>query len=811
MLRRFEWIQDEGYFRDFCWDKSIPDFARINVIYGNNGSGKSSLARVLDGLRSADRGHKKASIVVDENGNHRSTNGEADPVFSRVLVYSEEYVARSHRFRDGNADMDAVLTLGQRTAEDEEQLEILRSEQQMLNGERMTLAASQAAIERDLERTYGRVAQAVVDDASRAGGMYVSRGTYSVGRVKSRLGQLRDQLVALPPAELAVKRQLISGDNKEHLPTSGFSLAVRDDVVHRAKRLLATTPVTIVLDTLRVHPGASGWVQQGARLHRDTRTCAFCGGSLTRDRKEQIEKHFSGEVAQLQRELGDLDRELRKAQSEAESIAQRIPASGLLFEDLRQQFDAAAHAARDQVVALKEWSTELCARLASKQANVLAAVEYDLAAPPAIDGTVLEGLRDELNQRVNKHAQLVQVAAQAVELHHLQSEAGQIDDLLQIRSNNGDRLEKIADRLDEIATEIARLETSEGDPVPSAQVLTREVARLLGRKELQFETSGKRYRVMRNGSPATGLSVGERTAVTLVHFLETVARFDRAGGNPIVVIDDPVSSLDSNVFMGISTYIWSAAVSVTKDHVGQLFLLTHNFDLFRQWDIQLDKLPKGRRGLRDQFPAELYELRGRHVMVAGDIRRRPVLTFWPESAAAHTKLRSSYHHAFLLMAQAHHDLQILDTLEKRLDAQLLFPNLIRRVLESFLAFKRPDQTGDFTSAMRQTTAMLEDAGYEGDAEALRQQLTRYTHAYSHSETPDTNDVVNPDEIAGALTAAFRFMKQLDAGHFRGLCEVVGVDPDELVSPAVDGNEFSAPASDSGRGALVPRDVQRQPC
>lgn len=52
--------------------------------------------------------------------------------------------------------------------------------------------------------------------------------------------------------------------------------------------------------------------------------------------------------------------------------------------------------------------------------------------------------------------------------------------------------------------------------------------------------------------------------------------------------------------MGISTYIWSAAVSLTKDHIGQLFLLTHNFELFRQWDIQLEslhKLPTGDRCL----------------------------------------------------------------------------------------------------------------------------------------------------------------------------------------------------------------------
>jgi wobble nucleotide-excising tRNase len=791
MLRRFEWIRDGGYFCDFRCDTSLPDFGRINVIYGNNGSGKSSLARVLDGLRSDADGYQKISIVLDDNGNRRVTDGHADPVFSRVLVFNEEYVARSHRFRDGNADMEAVLTLGQRTAEDEERLELLRAERQTLTEERAGLAARQSRIARDLEDTYGRVAQAVVDDASRAGGIYASRGNYSTARVKNRLRDLADQLVALQSGELAAKKHLISADNKDQLSASGFSLAARDGIAETAKRLLAITPVTIVLDTLQAHPEASAWVQQGAGLHQDLETCAFCGGPLSGTRKEQIEKHFSDNVAQLQRDLEDLDRELRKAESEAESIAQRVPACGLLFDDLRQHFDVETQAVRGQVAAFKQWCAELRAKLASKRDNVLIAVAYDLASPPTVDGAALAQIRDRHNQRVNEHAHLVQTAAKAVELHHLQSNQDRISDLLSRQSSASGRLMEVADRLEEIAREITGLESAEGDPTPSAQVLTREVARLLGRKEIQFEASGKRYRVLRNGSPATGLSVGERTAVTLVHFLEMVARFDAAAGKTIVVIDDPVSSLDTNVFMGISTYIWSAVVSTTKDHVDQLFLLTHNFELFRQWDIQLENLHKG-RGMPALFPAELYELRSRHVTVAGTQRRRPALSKWPESPGARKKMRSSYHHAFLLMTKAHEALKKEDTVENRMDAQLLFPNLIRRVLESFLAFKHPDQTGDFTSAMRQTTAMLEAAGYGGNAEALRQQLTRYTHAYSHSESPDTNEAVNPDEIASALAAVFNFMQFLDEGHFRGLCRVVGVEPVHLVPPTADEGKPSRP-------------------
>lgn len=781
MLRRLEWIRDGGYFNDYRWDASLPDFKRINVVYGNNGSGKSSLARVLDGLRSTDDGHLQVSISLEDGGAVRTTNGQADPVFNRILVFNAEYVDRSHRFRDGNADLEAVLTLGQRTAEDEQRLEQFREEQQKLLTEHDERTKEQRGVARQLEQAYTRAAQAIVTDVSRAGGIYASRGSYSVARVKTRLAQLHDQLATLGTDDLAAKKNLISSDNRGQLRPGGFVLSIRDDLIPTAKRLLETTPVTIVLDTLKAHPEATGWVQDGIALHKDVDVCAFCGGFLDANRKDKIDKHFSNEVAQLQRDLGDLVTELEKAESEADSLSGRIPASGLLFDDLREPFEADAQVVCGQVVAFKDWCSELRAKLTSKQANVLATVVYDLPDAPAIDGSTLGGLRDQHNRRVSDHSQLVQEAAKAIELHHLKSEDAEVSSLLEQQETVEARLTEVSDRLEELATEIAGLETAEGDPTPSAQVLTREVARLLGHNELRFESSGKRYRVLRDGEPAKNLSVGERTAITLVHFLETVAKFDSAGGKPIVVIDDPVSSLDSNVFMGISTYIWSAAVSQTKDHMCQLFLLTHNFDLFRQWDIQLEKLNKG-RGMAAQFPTGLYEFRSRHVARAGSVRRRPLIATWPESPGARKKMRSSYHHAFLLMAQAHQNLKDQDTLENRLDARLLFPNLIRRVLESFLAFKRPEQTGDFTKAMRETTVMLESTGYDGDAEALRQQLTRYAHAYSHSETPDTNEVVNPDEIASALAAVFTFMKQLDNGHFSGLCDVVGIDPELLVAP-----------------------------
>jgi hypothetical protein len=122
-------------------------------------------------------------------------------------------------------------------------------------------------------------------------------------------------------------------------------------------------------------------------------------------------------------------------------------------------------------------------------------------------------------------------------------------------------------------------------------------------------------------------------------------------------------------------------------------------------------------------------------------------------------------------------------MENRLDAQLLFPNVIRRILETFLAFKRPEWMGQFDLAMRNSAELLREADYQGDADALRLRLTRYTHANSHSESPATDTTVSPDEIKTAIEAVFEFMNQIDQPHFEGLCSVTGIDREVILRAA----------------------------
>ena len=724
MLRCFASIKSCGIFEDYKWNSTVPDFERINLIYGTNGSGKTSLSRALDALSSDGSGIANVSIRMSDadKTNDRVSGRVHDPEFNRIFVFSDGYVNRSHDF-GGDTEVEAVLSLGERTVEDEKRVADLT---ELIEAAEVDLGKATKAdrgAEKALDDEYKSVAQAIVTALHRAGGSYASNSNYSKAQARAKFSGSHADWVLLSDADKDAALATVNSDERARVPSKTYSFSVRDGLAQEIADALTLSPVSVVLDTLQSHQAAASWVEQGRHLHEGIDQCIFCGGSLSDQRKRQIEQHFSDEVEAAQRLVDGLIREVEAAQTAVEQLLGDGAVAGLLFEDLRAGFQTAHDGAKAEAEQVSGWLTGVLRALQTKRANVVSSLTFEVATAPSVDGSALEAAIHAHNERVAQHATLVQAAAKKVELHLLKESETKVAGLVTAVADAAKAKRELEKGLAENREEVAALENVEGDPLPSAGVMARELTRILGRSELSFELlpDGKHYRVTRHGRPARDLSTGERTAITLIHFLESVKRADTGQAKPIVVIDDPVSSLDGGAAMGISTYIWSEVVS--KSHIEQVFLLTHNFELFRQWDIQIDGLPGGpaRRGASNNrgFTSNCYELIAPHRDLDGTPKRVPAFILWPPSEDTRVKVRSAYHHAFITAARAHIALAADSTMEKKLDAQLLYPNVLRRMLETFLAFKSPATVGNFTTAMREHGAALESAGYQGDADSLR--------------------------------------------------------------------------------------------
>src|SRR5699024_6382428 len=133
---------------------------------------------------------------------------------------------------------------------------------------------------------------------------------------------------------------------------------------------------------------------------------------------------------------------------------------------------------------------------------------------------------------------------------------------------------------DELALEVQRLEALLSNETVGAKEFNDILHRFIGRSELclTFNQAKKGYEIIRNGvgEHDGNLSEGEKTAIAFVYFITKLKENGNNIENTIVVVDDPVSSFDSNHLFHAYSFLRSNC-----DKANQLFVFTHNFTYFK--------------------------------------------------------------------------------------------------------------------------------------------------------------------------------------------------------------------------------------
>ena len=133
-------------------------------------------------------------------------------------------------------------------------------------------------------------------------------------------------------------------------------------------------------------------------------------------------------------------------------------------------------------------------------------------------------------------------------------------------------------------SEIQQLEKSTTSVQPTVNEINKILANF-GFKNFSLATApgGTQYKILRpDGSDAkANLSEGERSFITFLYFYHLLRGSESSSGiatDRVVVFDDPVSSLDSDILFVVSSLIKQVIeeVRVSKGYVKQVLVLTHN-------------------------------------------------------------------------------------------------------------------------------------------------------------------------------------------------------------------------------------------
>ena len=747
LIRKISELQHPGAFHDFTWPKDLPVFAHYNLIFGPNASGKTIVSRVFRYLEKRDPPPTQVSVKLCIEG--RTLDGhDFREVPVSVRVFNRDFVDENV-FPVGGGDVPFILVLGKESVSKKQQVQELNEERSAKAAElyRAIEAKEQAA--KDLDRyciDQARNIKREMRGASSGLYDYYHKGHYQEA-AEDMMANGNPAAHRLESEQRDSWRRQLKEEIKQPIAEAVYSLPSVSVLSNRVTTILAKIVTTLVIPALKKDPNLGEWTRTGLGLHEayKTKVCLFCGQDIPEKRLAVLEAHFSKAFDQFIQELEQQVVGLEAVVDKAKQVS--VPHSTDLYDHLREEYDIAKTALNEALASVQTYAANLASALGKKKKHPFQKLGLDVAAPVMAVDVVTK-----LNQVIQRHNK----ASNNFDDRRAKAEKYVIDDLIARRSNEYSRLvtaKKKADSdeaalrrdINTLSSKITRLEAEIHEYLDPDE-LNEELEKYLGHSDFRLEIRDSGYQIMRGNVLAGSMSEGEKTALALLYFLKSL-RDDRfALSKGVVVLDDPVSSLDSNAL-----YLAFGYIKERTNDAAQLFVLTHNFAFFRLVRRWFHHIKGQRKKDIDKRPARFYMLE----RVFDPPTPHTVIQILDPLLEQY---ESEYQYLFARIFNAAQRTRI------PLQEAYVLSNVSRRLLEAFLAFRYPNIHGELHKKMERVEFK----------EATKTRIGQFVNTYSHDHIIDepTHSPSVFGESRSVLNDILDLIESEDPKHFEAMTQLV---------------------------------------
>ena len=635
-------IRNFGSFQDFFWKSWIKNkkdevekFKKLNILYGQNCSGKTTLSRLFRCLETGKPPKKYENLdftITTDSGNISPM--EISTYSHPVRVFNKDFVNEHLSFlHDDNGKIEPFAVLGGDNIKIEKEIawkEKLLGSVEKKTGLRYDYANKNSKWKQKLDLLKATQEDKLKKLTKKANqdikyNLLLNEVIYDIRRIKADIQEVQKKNIQpLSEDEADLLRKLL---RQEPLPEISALIAPNlqlntfytEAQVLLSKEIRPTKPIQDLLNDTMIQ----AWAKEGIPLHRNKReTCGFCGNLIPDDLWGKLDQHFSKESQDLDSQLIDLIERIEKEEKRVQKLL--LVKKADLYTDLQTKFEIIESAIKKKLGVYRSELDRIADCLRKRQADPFKTRE--LAAYQKVDHEI-ENFFRELNLLVNRNTQMtgelatLQLTAQEkLRLSEVSNFIKTID-LPQIDANiaelNSDvrKLESEVALAENLVAEqeqaIENLKKKLSDERQGAKKVNQYLNRRLGHNSLELvaveaaeEETGVQFEVRRGADKAFYLSEGECSLIAFCYFIAKLEGSESDGKALIIYIDDPVSSLDSDhiffVFGLIKDIIASPAKGsdgVEVDRYKQLFISTHNLDFLKY----LKGLRHPKAGGKEQF------------------------------------------------------------------------------------------------------------------------------------------------------------------------------------------------------------------
>lgn len=600
-------IYDDGLNR--FEDEEIDFSKSINIIYGKNGTGKSSICRLMkeqwkDKEVCIFRGFNE---LLDENEKLNAiVLGEDNSKINKEVTSLEEKISGIER-------------------EIEEKKENIEEPEE--GDDRVNLFTEKRDLENQKTKKENREDKIYTAGASKVkqkGSLSLFDGKqYDKNNFKNDLKEAKEQ-GKLSKEEIKTLRETITVVEKDNVDEINSVFIDLKEEQKEIKSLLEKTvkPTENILE-LKNDPQKQEFAKAGLGCHKPNENCAFCGNVITKERYEKVKSYFSSDdIEAFENEIKDklkIIEENIKSEDENINIDEKLfyPEFQEKIKALKKEIMLVAQERRNVLNSLKSSLKEKKGKLFKKMDILNEKMpedlkekinEYNEIAKENNQYTKdLERNKEEARKKYRYHEINVFLKEKNKNNKNydgeLESIKGEIQTLEGRIEEKDAEIREIKNKIDELNKDIDN-KKKEKESLLADTKNTEILANNINNK-IKSTVNFSLYRKEENGQefyeikekidgreettrPITKLSDGEKNIIAFLYFIESLNEPDKKDREKIIVFDDPMNSNDDTMQYLITSEIENIVKSIYPNKKDKLILLTHNAHFYRN---NLEGLP----------------------------------------------------------------------------------------------------------------------------------------------------------------------------------------------------------------------------